>query len=131
MRNHQTIESKVTILPEIYPKSDEQLSFEGMSEIQNEPEEFEYRILKGHTRTNGSFKSDEALKTEYVRLTDDLIHRITEGIKVEDPDTGEVENKPTDYVIWLDKSARPLSWLTKELWPQLAADKDGNIPAEP
>src|SRR5690606_21821980 len=32
---------------------------------------------------------------------------------------------------WLDKSARPLSWLTKELWPQLAADKDGNIPAEP
>lgn len=112
---------------DITPHSGVQLSFEGMYE----PPRFEYELLKGHKRTDGSFKSDDTLKTEYIRLTDNLIHRMVEGIPVKDLSTGEVTKKPVDYVIWLDKSARPLSWLTRELWPQLAADKDGNIPKQP
>src|SRR6185436_11400821 len=88
------------------------------------PEEqpFEYELLTGHKRTDGSWKSSEELKTEYVHLTDELIRKMTEGVRVVDAVTGETENKPVDYVVWIDKSARPVSWLTKELWPTLAVD---------
>lgn len=104
-----------------------QLHFPGMPE----QDEFKYELLQGHRRTDGSYKSTEALKTEYVRLTDDIIKKITDGIKVTNVETGEKETKPVDYVVWLDKSARPVSWLTRALWSQLAADKDGNIAPEP
>lgn len=34
-------------------------------------------------------------------------------------------------MVWLDKSARPVSWLTRELWPLLARDADGVVPPQP
>ena len=91
----------------------------------------EYRLLTGHLRENGTWKSDMELRTEYVQLTDELIRQMTEGVKVTDPITNEEVVSRPDYVIWLDKSARPVSWLTKELWPTLAADAEGNIPSMP
>lgn len=45
-------------------------------------------------------------RAEYVRLTDELIARL-------------IQDK-TDVAIFLDKSARPVAWLVKELWPILA-----------
>lgn len=91
----------------------------------------EYELLKGHFRTGGSFKTDEQLRSEYVQLTDDLIYKMTEGVSVKDLETGETRIEKPDYVIWLDKSARPVAWLAKDLWPTLAADKDGHLPKMP
>jgi hypothetical protein len=90
-----------------------------------------YKQLVGHHRTDGSFKTDEQLKAQYMELTDKLVHKMTEGLQVENPETGKTEIRKPDVVVWLDKSARPLSWLTKAAWPQLAADADGNVPKMP
>lgn len=115
-------------MSESYPDNAEQ---EKLFETSEDVAPFEYELLKGHYRTDGTFKSDEELKTEYVRLTDDLIHRMANGIEVTDPVSGEKTTKPVDFVVWLDKSARPLSWLTRDLWPLMARDQDGNIPPQP
>jgi hypothetical protein len=93
--------------------------------------DFEYQLLVGHRRTDGSFKSTEQLQTEYVRLTDGLVHKMVDGVDVTDPETGETTKEKVDYVVWLDKSARPVSWLTRELWPLLASNEAGNVPTMP
>jgi len=92
---------------------------------------FEYQLLVGHRRTDGSPKSTEYLHTEYLRLTDQLVHKTTEGISVKDPDTGEYATKPVDFIVWLDKSARPVQWLFHKMWGTLAAQSSGTIPNEP
>lgn len=89
---------------------------------ENEP--FEYRLLTGHRRTDGSWKTDQQLHMEYIQLTDELVRQMTEGVEIPDLETGRVTVEKPDVVIWLDKSARPVSWLTKELWPKLAADPE-------
>lgn len=103
----------------------EQLEQEAQSE--KEP----YQLLVGHPRTDGSEKTDEELRRQYVHLTDKLIHKITEGVSVTDPETGELVEERPDYVVWLDKSARPVAWLTKDLWPILATDESGETPERP
>ncbi len=97
----------------------------------NRTTEYSYELLTGHRRTDGSFKTTEQLQTEYVRLTDELIRQMTEGVPVEDPQTGERQLEKPDFVVYLDKSARPVSWLVKELWPTLAQAEDGSIPKMP
>ena len=92
---------------------------------------FEYKLLRGHSKTDGTLKSDEQLRMEYVQRTDELIRQMTDGIEVTDPKTGEKVTRVPDTVIFLDKSARPLAWLTNELWDKFAADSDGNIPKKP
>jgi hypothetical protein len=92
---------------------------------------FEYELLKGHNRTDGSYKTGEQLRVEYVERTDDLVYQMTHGVKVKNPETGDYEVSKPDVVIWLDKSARPVSWLTKELWSTLASEKDGEVPDMP
>lgn len=96
-----------------------------------EQDNFEYELLRGHERTDHSWKSSAELRTEYVRRTDDLIHMITDGVEVKDSETGEKHKEPYDFVVWLDKSSRPLSWMTKALWRQMAVDKEGNVLPEP
>lgn len=100
-----------------------------MQPVEQEP--FEYKLLTGHARTDGTWKSTQDLQREYVRLTDDLVYQMTDGIKVTNRETGEEEVKKPDYVVWLDKSARPLAWLTRDLWPTLAADAEGAVPTMP
>ena len=78
-----------------------------MPEQESSPD-FHYELLVGHPRTNGSFKSTEQLHTEYVRLTDELVRQVTEGVEVVDPQTGEQTTEKVDYIVWLDKSARPV-----------------------
>lgn len=93
--------------------------------------DIEYRLLTGHARWDGSYKTSEQLRSEYVELTDRLVHKMTQGLEVVDPETNERVTRVPDVVVWLDKSARPVSWLTKELWDTLAADKDGHVPKMP
>ena len=82
-----------------------------------ESQRVEFELLSEHRRTDGSTKTGDQLRREYVQLTDELIHQMTEGVPVIDHETGDEVIKKPDVVIWLDKSARPVSWLTKELWP--------------
>jgi hypothetical protein len=87
---------------------------------------FHYELLRGHKRTDGSYKTDDQLRSEYVRRTDELIRTFTDGVVFEDAQTGERQLEKPDVVVYLDKSARPVAWLVKELWPKLAA-----LPGEP
>jgi hypothetical protein len=62
-------------------------------------------------------------RMHYVHLTDNLIERM-DGSNTSFP-------KP-DYVVFLDKSARPVNWMVQSLWDTLAAkDADGNTPDRP
>ncbi|HVW22992.1 MAG TPA: phosphoribosyltransferase family protein [Candidatus Saccharimonadales bacterium] len=90
-----------------------------------------YEMLVGHNRTDGTFKPDEELRTEYIQNTDKLIYEMTNGVVVTDPVTGETSRQKPDYVVWLDKSARPLAWLTKELWDRLAPSPGEEPPKMP
>ncbi len=92
---------------------------------------FKYTLLTGHNRTDGSFKTTDQLQMEYLHLTDELIRKITEGVEVINPDTTEREIRKPDTVIFLDKSARPVSWLMREMWDTYAADATGSIPEMP
>jgi len=77
-----------------------------------EDTEFSYEILRNPYE-----------RMHYVHLTDDLIERMD----------GSNEHYPKpDYVIFLDKSARPVNWMVQSLWDTLAAkDADGNTPERP
>lgn len=113
-------------LPPVRPDLDQGELFP-VSEVEDDS----YRLLTGHYRPDGTYKNDEQLKSEYMELTDKLVNKMTNGLEVENPETGEKEIRKPDVVVWLDKSARPLSWLTKEVWPQLATDADGVTPEIP
>ncbi|MGY1829065.1 hypothetical protein ACI8AA_01405 [Geodermatophilus sp. SYSU D01180] len=84
-----------------------------------------YRVLVGHRRTDGTTKSTRQLHTEYIRLVDELVRRMTA------PEVAATDPPHFDFVIWLDKSARPIAWLTRALWPLLATDVDGTTPPMP
>lgn len=68
----------------------------------NASDEFSYKLLKGHYRTDGSYKTDEQLRMEYIQLTDRLIYEITKGGAVVDKATGVETVRPYDTVIFLD-----------------------------
>src|SRR5487761_225536 len=100
--------------------------------ISSDEPEFKYDLLRGHKLTDGSWKTDDQLRMEYIQLTDGLINVMTDGVEVIDPETQEKQTRKPDVVVWLDKSARPLAWFTKDLWPTLAVDpKTGEVPKMP
>ena len=83
-------------------------------ELQKADPKIEYRFLKGHHLEDGHFKTDAELREQYLRLTDTLIGVID----------GTIDGtEPYDAVIYLDKSARPVSWLVNELWDDLAREQ--------
>lgn len=92
---------------------------------------FSYELLSGHYRTDGSYKTGKELRMEYLQLTDRLISTITDGKRMRDHDTGEEVRRPYDAVIFLDKSARPVAWLTNKLWSKFAGDSEGRVPKKP
>ena len=94
-------------------------------------ESADYALLTGHARTDGSDKTDEQLRAEYIHRTDELIRLMTDGVSVKDPITNEQSLRRPDFVVWLDKSARPLAWLTKDLWPKLAPAAGKPVPEMP
>lgn len=90
---------------------------------QDDTEQFER--LRADLSWKKGETQDEFLE-RYANLTDTLIDSMLAF------DTDEQGNEvPADYVIFLDKSARPLAWMTRELWPQLAQDDEGKTPEMP
>lgn len=90
-----------------------------------------YLLLSGHARSDGTYKTGDQLRSEYVRRTDELIRQMTEGIEIEDPVTHEKSFERPDAVVYLDKSARPVEWLVRELWPKLASCPGEPTPERP
>lgn len=87
-----------------------------------------YQLLVGHRRTDGSWKSGQALRMQYLSLTDQLIHAITAGTTMRGVDGERIEGAlPTD-VVFLDKSARPVAWQVREAWSLLARERPGAAP---
>lgn len=99
--------------------------------IQETQAPIQYEIVNAHHKTNKEYRTTEQIHTRYITLTDELVRKATEGVEAVSERTGEVSIERPDYFIWLDKSARPLSWLTKDLWPVLAQNADGSIPKMP
>jgi hypothetical protein len=70
--------------------------------------------------------------SEYVKCTDELIGRMDGSIRLAAVPvhvleagrwvTIERDLPPPTAMLWLDKSARPVSWLTRAFWPLLAGD---------
>lgn len=56
------------------------------------------------------FDSSEEMRAKYIYRTEELIEKIVQG--------------ECDVVVYLDKSARPLSWMTSELWSIFAPDHE-------
>lgn len=96
--------------------------------VTHEPRD--YAILHEHRRTDGSFKSIEELEIEYVELTDKLIHKMTHGETFYR--NGERIHEVPTKVVFLDKSARPVAWLVRDLWKTLAPEPGSTeVPKQP
>ena len=68
----------------------------------------------------------------YVAATDHMIGLLSGDIQeraITDPDNPELFQEKPDTVIWLDKSARPVSWFVDAFWEQLA-DSDVEKPTD-
>lgn len=88
-----------------------------MNETLNSPPiidpNFKYEVLTPdayHTQ----LETPEELQELYIKNTTDLIKTIV----------GDETHPGYDTVIFLDKSARPLSWMTRELWGHVAPQKE-------
>ncbi len=62
-----------------------------------------YEIVVGHETLAGTALSNESVLTQYAHLTDSLIFQLC-ALRAE-------------AVVFLDKSARPVSWLVSAFWP--------------
>lgn len=89
------------------------------------PEE-NYQILHGDVQAvrerSGVWDTDYVL-SKYVSCTDAIVGALDGSIAERDlidPDNPERSEQKPDTVIWLDKSARPVSWLTDAFWEQFA-----------
>lgn len=73
---------------------------------------------------------NDYIKEIYVQQTDRMIGLLDGSIrerKLPDPDNWERSHDVPNTVIWLDKSARPVSWLVDAFWEQMAR-KDAQKP---
>ena len=91
-----TAETHTPAPGEHIPSPDDEKLFEVWT-----PKEYKYEIL-----------SDNETRTKYVNLTEKLIANTI--------DRGD------DYLVFLDKSARPVAWLMRDLWPTLGIDDGGD-----
>jgi hypothetical protein len=106
-----------------------------------------YQILRGEAQNVEPRWSTEWLLSEYVRCTDGIIGKMDGTIPLTNRDVYKKDEHgrlhlekrdlpPPEAVIWLDKSARPVSWMVRELWSMLARTpgteyNDWNIPKRP
>ena len=64
-----------------------------------------WSLLEGHGLVDGRTLSGLSLRVQYVYLTDLVVGRVHDG--------------GFDTLLFLDKSARPVAWLFRALWPLL------------
>lgn len=92
-----------------------------------------YNILRGDTQAireqSGVWDTDYVL-TKYAAETDKMIanldgstHSRSVYLPGATPEDKERANQTPDSVVWLDKSARPVSWMVDALWDQFADDR--------
>ena len=91
-------------------------------------DEVNYNFLRGDKQGvrshSGVWDTDYVLE-KYVQSTDKVIGLMDGSIHeraVVDPSEPERSSEKPDTVIFLDKSARPVSWFTDALWEQFATD---------
>lgn len=86
-----------------------------------------YSVLSHHLKAESDRWTDMAkVATEYIRRTEKII-RVLDGTSqhrdLVDYDDKVVDDGAPDVVIYLDKSARPVSWLVNKFWKDIANDK--------
>ncbi len=102
----------------------------GVTELQ-EQKPHQYSILRENKKPEWK---DEWNLSEYITLTDGLIGKLDGSIKLTNEKAyrngKEVQEDlvPPTEVVYLDKSARPVAWLVRALWDQLAEKRNGEIP---
>lgn len=89
----------------------------------------EFLVLKeqvGHRTPEGVWDMRHVAE-EYVKSTDKIIGILDGSIEdreLADPDNKEQSKQAPDVVIYLDKSARPVSWFVDEFWDQMARKEE-------
>jgi hypothetical protein len=88
----------------------------------NANESDDYRVLRFQRGSDINDINDVLEK--YLTCTDKMIGMMDGSIKERELfSSPEIKSEEApDVVVWLDKSARPVSWLTRELWDDLAKD---------
>lgn len=88
------------------------VSLDSTHDKERSENEFKYSVLQNPYE-----------RMHYVHLTDDLISRL---------DGSDPAYPKPDFVVYLDKSARPVNWMVHSLWDTLAEkDEYGNVPERP
>lgn len=90
----------------------------------------EFPVLKEQTH---KIIDNKQPKTEKININDNLMHYVQDTALLISVIDGSLKNEsPFDHIIYLDKSARPVSWLVNMLWNVFAAkDSTGNIIKRP
>lgn len=87
----------------------------------HQPEEYPVLMQQTH-----KVVKDKKIVTERININENLIHYVQDIallISVIDGSLEGSEGVPFDHVIYLDKSARPVSWLVNLFWDEFASKK--------
>ncbi|NCU37990.1 hypothetical protein EOL96_02955 [Candidatus Saccharibacteria bacterium] len=88
-------------------------------------EDSDYNLFTGDKQAVIGEKWDsDYVRERVVEWTNDLIMALDGRDSERDRVVGskELAQSPPDHVVWMDKSARPVSWLVDAFWDQLAKD---------
>ncbi len=96
--------------------------------LKTEKQGITYRDQRGGLRVENGVWTNEYLREQYLRETGLLIGKMDGRVDLNviqgdiiDDRVEDGDHRP-DTVIWLDKSARPVSWFTDAFWDQIARD---------
>lgn len=88
--------------------------------------ENDYNLLRGDQqaiREQVNVWDSDFVKEKYIQATDKMVGMLDGSIDsryLYDPEDPEKSKQRPDVVVWLDKSARPVSWFVDAFWEQFA-----------
>jgi hypothetical protein len=107
------------------PETRQPQTFQALRERFHDDED-NYTLLRGDKqKVRGEMNrwdTDYTLE-QYVKATDRMVGMLDGSVQervLKDPINPERSTEAPDTVIWLDKSARPVSWFVDDLWEQFA-----------
>ncbi|MEI7818647.1 MAG: hypothetical protein WCI47_00860 [bacterium] len=77
-------------------------------------ENYMERVVHEQGLKPSRFETDQDMRADYIQRTESLML--------------DMIRKDIDTVVYLDKSARPISWFVKELWPVFIKDSERSMP---
>lgn len=96
----------------------------------HKPEEFPVLMRQTH-----KIIRDKKMVNERININENLVHYVQDTALLISVIDGSLEGKngePFDHVVYLDKSARPVSWLVNLFWDDFACkNTDGSIRKRP